>query len=34
LPIRGYVILWLIVVLVLLVGIGEFITKSWRYKFL
>ena len=31
LPIRGYVILWFIAVLVLLIGIGEIVTKSWRY---
>ena len=31
LPVRGYVILWLVAVLGLLAGIGEFITKSWRY---
>jgi hypothetical protein len=31
LPIRGYIILWSIAVLVLLVGFGEIIVKSWRY---
>ena len=30
-PLRGYVILWSIAIIVLLVGIGEIITKSWRY---
>ena len=30
-PIRGYVILWFIAVIVLLIGIGEIVTKSWRY---
>ena len=30
-PLRGYVILWSIAIIVLLVGIGEIITKSWHY---
>jgi hypothetical protein len=31
LPVRGYVILWSITVVVFLIGIGEIISKSWRY---
>jgi hypothetical protein len=31
-PLRGYVILWSIAVIVLLVGIVEILAKSWRYK--
>jgi hypothetical protein len=30
-PLRGYIILWSIAIIVLLVGIGEIIAKSWRY---
>jgi hypothetical protein len=31
-PLRGYVILWSIAVIVLLVGMVEILAKSWRYK--
>ena len=31
LPIRGYIILWAIAVIVLFVGIWEIISQSWRY---
>lgn len=31
LPVRGYIILWTIAVLVLLVGVIELIAKSWHY---
>jgi len=31
-PVRGYVILWSIAIVVLLVGIVEIVTKSWQYK--
>lgn len=31
LPIRGYVILWSIAIIVLFLGIMEIIAKSWRY---
>ena len=31
-PARGYVILWSIAIVVLLVGIIEVVTKSWRYR--
>jgi hypothetical protein len=31
-PVRGYVILWSIAIVVLLVGIVEVVTKSWKYK--
>ena len=30
-PLRGYIILWSIAVIVLFVGILEIIAKSWRY---
>ena len=31
LPIRGYIVLWIIALLVLLVGIIELASKSWHY---
>ena len=31
LPLRGWILLWVIGILVLLIGIVEFITKSWIY---
>ncbi len=31
LPLRGYVILWIIAISVLSIGIVEFVAKSWRY---
>jgi hypothetical protein len=31
LPLRGYIILWTIAMIVLLVGIIELASKSWRY---
>jgi len=31
-PVRGYVFLWAIVILVLGIGIAEVITKSWYYE--
>ena len=31
LPVRGYIILWAIAILVLMVGIIELIAKSWKY---
>jgi hypothetical protein len=31
-PLRGYVILWSIVIIVLVVGIVEILAKSWHYK--
>ena len=31
-PIRGYIILWSIAIIVLLVGLVEIIARSWRYK--
>ena len=31
LPIRGYIILWVIALLVLVVGIVELVAKSWKY---
>lgn len=31
-PIRGYVILWAIAIIVLLVGFVEIIARSWHYK--
>ena len=31
LPLRGYIVLWAIAMIVLFVGIGEIIAKSWRY---
>ena len=31
LPLRGYVILWSIAIIVLFLGIMEIIAKSWRY---
>ena len=31
-PLRGYIILWSIAIIVLLVGMVEMITKSWHYK--
>ena len=30
-PLRGYIILWSLALLVLVVGITEIIAKSWRY---
>lgn len=30
-PLRGYIILWAISIIVLLVGIVEIIARSWRY---
>jgi hypothetical protein len=32
LPLRGYIILWVIAIGVLLVGVAELIAKSWRYQ--
>jgi hypothetical protein len=29
-PIRGYIILWSIAIVVLLIGLVEFLTKSWK----
>lgn len=31
LPLRGYIILWSIAIIVLFVGIGEIVAKSWHY---
>ena len=31
-PLRGYIILWSIVIVVLLVGIIEILAQSWKYK--
>jgi hypothetical protein len=31
-PLRGYVVLWSIVIIVLSVGIVEILAKSWHYK--
>jgi hypothetical protein len=31
-PVRGYIILWSIAIIVLLVGFVEIIAKSWHYK--
>jgi hypothetical protein len=31
-PLRGYVILWSIAVIVLLIGIIEILAKSWKYN--
>jgi len=31
-PARGYVILWSIAIVVLVVGMVEVVTKSWRYR--
>jgi hypothetical protein len=31
-PLRGYVILWSIAILVLLIGIIEILAKSWKYN--
>ena len=31
-PIRGQIILWIVGSLVFLIGIAEFITKSWNYE--
>ena len=30
-PIHGYIILWVVALVVLVIGIGETVTKSWRY---
>ena len=30
-PIHGYIILWIVAVIVLLIGIVETISKSWKY---
>lgn len=32
LPLRGYVILWIITIAVLFIGIVELVAKSWSYK--
>lgn len=32
LPMKGYIILWVIALLVLLVGIIELVAKSWKYE--
>ena len=31
LPLRGYIILWGVAIIVLLIGIIELVAKSWRY---
>jgi hypothetical protein len=31
-PLRGQIILWAIGLIVLLIGIAEIVTKSWRYE--
>ena len=31
LPLRGYILLWSIAIIVIFVGIGEIVAKSWRY---
>ena len=31
LPLRGYILLWSIAIIVVFVGIGEIVAKSWRY---
>ena len=31
-PVRGYVILWAIAIIVLLVGVVEIFAKSWKYE--
>jgi len=30
-PLRGHIILWSIAIIVLIVGLAELITKTWRY---
>ncbi|NNL76349.1 MAG: hypothetical protein HKO68_08445, partial [Desulfobacterales bacterium] len=30
-PLRGYIILWSIAIIVLIVGLAELIAKTWRY---
>jgi hypothetical protein len=30
-PLRGQIVLWIVSVIVLLIGVVEFSTKSWRY---
>jgi hypothetical protein len=32
LPLRGYIILWAIALIVLLLGVVELFAKSWKYK--
>ena len=32
LPLRGYIILWVIAIVVLFVGIIELVAKSWKYQ--
>ena len=32
LPVRGYILLWVIVILVFGIGIAEVVTKSWYYE--
>jgi hypothetical protein len=31
-PLRGYIVLWLVTVLVLATGLAEIATKSWTYE--
>jgi hypothetical protein len=32
LPLRGYIILWTITIVVLTIGFSELISKSWKYR--
>ena len=31
-PMRGYIVLWSIAIIVLLIGLAELLTKSWKYE--
>ena len=32
LPLRGYIILWIIAIVVLIIGFIELVSKSWKYQ--